>query len=107
MRHVFLLAVSAIALSSAPLGQANAGAAASLSNAADELRLVQPVARVCRQVCRDNFCRTRCFEERDRDEVVRERVYRDRDYDRDYRDHDRDHRRGFEFDAPGVSIHTR
>jgi hypothetical protein len=106
MRHVFLLAVSAIALSSAPLSQASAGAAASLSNAADELRLAQPVAHVCREVCRENFCRTRCFEERDRDEVVHERFYRDRDrdHDRDHRDHDRDHRRAFEFDAPGVSI---
>jgi hypothetical protein len=103
MRHVLLLAVSAIALSSAPLGQASAGAGVSLSNEANELRLVQPVARVCREVCRDNFCRTRCFEERDRDELVRERFHRD--HDRDYRD--RDHRRGFELDAPGVSIHAR
>ena len=100
MRLAFLLAASAIAFSSAPVSQASAAGAATLGNAAEELRLVQPVARVCREVCRENVCRTRCFEERDRDEIVRERVYRDRDRDRD-RFH---HRRGVELDVPGVSI---
>ena len=104
MRLALLLAASAIAFSSAPVSQASAAGAATLRNAAEELRLVEPVARVCREVCRENFCRTRCFEERDRDEIVRERVYHDRDFDRD-RDRDRfRHRRGVELDVPGVSI---
>jgi len=104
MRLAFLLAASAIAFSSAPASHASAAGAATLGNAAEELRLVEPVARVCREVCRENFCRTRCFEERDRDEIVRERVYHDRDFDRDH-DRDRFHRRrGVELDVPGVSI---
>ena len=104
MRLAFLSAASAIVFSSAPVSQASAAGAATLGKAAEELRLVKPVARVCREVCRENFCRTRCFEERDRDEIVRERVYHDRDFDRD-RDRDRfRHRRGVELDVPGVSI---
>jgi hypothetical protein len=101
MRPFMLFAVSAIALSSASLGQANAGAA-NLQGAAEQLRLTEPVARVCREVCRDNFCRTRCFNERDRDEVVHERVYRDRD-----RDERRDRRPGVELRVPGVNIEAR
>ena len=104
MRPFILFAVSAIALSSASLGQANAGAA-NLQGAAEQLRLTEPVARVCREVCRDNFCRTRCFNERDRDEiVVRERGFRDRD--RDER-RDRDRRPGVELRVPGVGIDVR
>jgi hypothetical protein len=49
-------------------------------------------------------CRTRCFNERDRDEVVRERVYRERDYDRD--EH-RDRRPGVELRVPGVEFQAR
>jgi hypothetical protein len=107
MRSFILFAVSAIALSSASLGQANAGAAAGaagLQGAADQLRITQPVARVCREVCRDNFCKTRCFDERARDEVVHERVFRERDHDRD--DH-RDRRPGVELRVPGISVETR
>jgi len=104
MRLAVLLAAAAIAFWSAPVSQASAAGAATLSSAADELRLVEPVARVCREVCRENFCRTRCFEERDRDEVVRERFYRDRDYDRDRFRH---RRPGVELDLPGVSVHSR
>lgn len=108
MRLAVLLATAAIGLSSAPVSQASAAGAAILGSAADELRLVEPVARVCREVCRENFCRTRCFEERDRDEVVRERFYRDRDHDRDYdRDRFRHRRPGVELDLPGVSVHSR
>jgi hypothetical protein len=103
MRLVVLLAASAIAFLTAPPSQASAASAATLGNAADELRLVEPVARVCREVCRENICRTRCFEERDRDEVVRERAYRDRDYDRDRLRH---RRPGVELDLPGVSVHS-
>ena len=48
---------------------------------AEDLRLAEPVARVCREVCRENVCRTRCADEHVRDEVVHERVYRDHDRD--------------------------
>jgi hypothetical protein len=75
-----------------------------LRGAAEQLRLAEPVARVCREVCRENVCRTRCFNERDRDEVVRERVYRERDYDRD--EH-RDRRPGVELRVPGVEFQAR
>jgi hypothetical protein len=105
MRPFILIAVSAIALSSASFGQASAGTsagAAGLRGAADQLRITEPVARVCREVCRDNVCRTRCFNERDRDEVVHERVYRDHD-----RDEHRDRRPGVELNLPGVSIEGR
>jgi hypothetical protein len=110
MRSFMLIAVSAIALSGASLGQANAGTsagAAGLRGASEPLRLAEPVARVCREVCRENVCRTRCFDERARDEVVHERVYRDEDH----RDRDRDDRRyrrpGVEFHVPGVNIEAR
>jgi hypothetical protein len=106
MRTFIMVAISAIALSSASLGQANAGAAAGAAgvrDAADGLRITQPVARVCREVCRGNFCKTQCFHEHDRDEVVvHERVYRDRDHDER-----RDRRPGVELRVPGVSIETR
>jgi hypothetical protein len=107
MRTFILVAISAIALSSASLGQANAGAAAGAAgvrDAADGLRITEPVARVCKEVCRGDFCKTRCVDERVRDEVVHERVYRERDHDRD--DH-RDRRPGVELRVPGVSVETR
>jgi hypothetical protein len=53
--------------------------------------------RVCRQVCDDGFCRTRCFERGDR-------LYldnRDRDYDRDYYYH---RGPGAEFHGPGFGV---
>jgi hypothetical protein len=107
MRPFILFAISAIALSSASLGQANAGTsagAAGLQGAAEQLRITEPVAQVCREVCRDNFCRTRCFNERDRDEVVvRERGYRG-ERDRDER---RDRRPGVELRVPGLNIEAR
>jgi hypothetical protein len=99
-----LIAVSAIALAGASSGPANAGSlagAAGLAGASEQLRITQPVDRVCRQVCRENVCRTRCVDEHDRDEVVHERVYRDRDHDR--YEH-RDHRPGVELRVPGVNI---
>jgi hypothetical protein len=105
MRSTILFAVSAIALASASFGPANAGTssgAAGLRGAADELRITEPVARVCREVCSENVCRTRCFNEREHDEVVRERTYRDRD-DRDEH-RDRDHKPGVELHVPGVGI---
>jgi hypothetical protein len=104
MRPFMLLAVSAIALSGASFGQANAGtfAGAAALRGADQLRLAEPVARVCREVCRGDVCRTRCFDEHARDEVVHERVYREGDH------RDREERRGrgpgIELNVPGVSI---
>jgi hypothetical protein len=103
MRRFILVAISAIALSSASLGQANAGAAAGAAgvrDAADGLRITEPVARVCKEICRGDFCKTRCVDERVRDEVVHERVYRDRD------EH-RDRRPGVELRVPGVNIEAR
>jgi|HubBroStandDraft_6_1064221.scaffolds.fasta_scaffold761491_1 hypothetical protein len=105
MRTFTLLAVSAIALSSASLSQANAGTSAGapgLRGAAEQLRITQPVDRVCREVCRENVCRTRCVNEHDRDEVVHERVYRERDHDER-----RDRRPGVELNLPGVNIESR
>jgi hypothetical protein len=97
-----LIAVSAIALAGASLGPVNAGTLASgagLRGAAEQLRITEPVDRVCREVCSEHVCRTRCVDEHDRDEVVRERTYRDRD-----RDEHRDRRPGVELRVPGVSI---
>jgi hypothetical protein len=108
MRSFFLFAVSAIALSSASLGQANAGAsagAAGLGSASEQLRITEPVARVCREVCRENVCRTRCFNEHDHDEVIHQRVYRDRDDREEHRDRDR--RPGVELRVPGINVETR
>ena len=105
MRPFILFAVSTIALASASFGQANAGTsagAAGLRGAADQLRITEPVARICKEVCSENVCRTRCFNERDRDEII----VRDRDRgDRDREDRrDRDRRPGVELRVPGVSI---
>ena len=105
MRSFILIAVSAIALSSASLG-ANAGTlagAAGLQGAAEQLRITEPVAQACREVCRENVCRTRCFNDRDRDEAVHDR---DRGEHRD-RDEHRDRRPGVELRVPGVNIETR
>ena len=108
MRPFILFAVSAIALSSASLGQANAGTsagAAGLRDASEQLRLTEPVARVCKEICRGDFCKKQCFNERDRDEVeFHERGFRDRDRDRF--EH-RDRRPGVEFRVPGVNIEAR
>jgi hypothetical protein len=107
MRTFILAAISAVALSSASLGQANAGAAAGAAgvrDAAQGLRITEPVARVCREVCRGDFCKTQCFHEQDRDQVVHERVYRERDRD-EHRDRDR--RPGVELRVPGVNIEAR
>jgi hypothetical protein len=106
MRIFILAAVSAPALSSVSFGQANAGTsagAAGLRGAAAQLRITEPVARVCREVCRGNFCKTQCFREQDRDEVVHERVYRERDD----RDQQRERRPDVELRVPGVSIEAR
>ena len=51
--------------------------------------------RVCRQVCDDGFCQTRCF-----DRGGRVYLY-DRDRDRDYYDH---RRPGVEFHGPGFGV---
>lgn len=55
--------------------------------------------RMCRRVCEDGFCRTRCVE---RHEGLRLHLFdRDRDFDRDRRFH---HRGGDEFRGPGVDV---
>jgi hypothetical protein len=43
--------------------------------------------RICREVCDEGFCRTRCFDNGDR-------IYR----------YDRDRRPGIEFRGPGVGV---
>jgi len=50
--------------------------------------------RICRQVCDEGFCRTRCFDSGDRLYLY--------DRDRDYYYHHR--RPGVEFRGPGVDI---
>jgi hypothetical protein len=80
MRMITLIATTAAALSAATLlaGPANAD-------------------QICRRVCDDGFCRTRCVERGDR-------LYlydRDRDYDRDYYHH---RRPGVELHVPGAGI---
>jgi len=111
MRSLILFTISAIALSSASLGPANAGTsagAAGLRDASEQLRITEPVARVCKEVCRGDFCKTRCADARDRDEVVHERVFRDHDEHRDRdRDEHRDRRPGVDLRVPGVSIDAR
>ena len=77
-----------------------------MRDASEQLRITEPVARVCKEICRGDFCKTRCTDERDRDEVVHERVFRDHDEHRD-RDERRDRRPGVELRVPGVSIEAR
>jgi hypothetical protein len=98
----FILTTSIIALSTwlAPVVDTNVvGSAGGV--AADRSSLVEPVARVCRQVCRGDFAnalqrRTGGLIRRDRD------VYRDRD---EYRDAAR--RPGVEVETPGFEFRAR
>jgi hypothetical protein len=87
MRRFILLAASVIALSSLISDSASA-------------------ARVCRQVCDNGFCRTRCYNEgpsvyigRDRDEYRGRSYYREREY--------RDRRPGIGIETPGFDIRVR
>jgi len=99
MHKLLLVALSATAtLVGAALlpGRADAinlAGAADIASAQGQLGIIQKVERVCRRVCDEGFCRTRCFF-RDDDDRDR-RVFRDRDRDRDFdrdRDRDRDRR---------------
>ncbi len=81
-------------------GCSRAPGAAGLQGAAEQLRITEPVAQVCREVCRENVCRTRCVNERDRDEVRSRAGPSDRD------EH-RDRRPGVELNVPGVNIEAR
>jgi hypothetical protein len=94
----FALAASAGAANTAPLG-ANAQG---LQGAAGQFGATQ-VQRVCREYCRDGFCRTRCYSD-DNVGYYEPRRYRrayrpDRRYYRERRDYD------YDYSAPGVQFH--
>jgi len=76
MRKITLMATTAAALTAAMAFAAPANA-----------------DRICRQVCDEGFCRTRCFDNGGR-------IYM-HDRDRDYYYH---RRLGVEFHAPGVGV---
>jgi hypothetical protein len=107
MRPFILAAASALALATTALS-ANAGAltGAGLQSAADELGMIQQVARVCRETCSAGICRKRCVIEpevglrfRDRDSWR----FRDREGFRSRGEfRDRDDRRG-----PDVEFRVR
>jgi hypothetical protein len=103
----FILTTSIIALSTWLAPVASAGVVGSAGGvAADRSSLVEPVARVCRQVCRGDICRTRCSSSEPEVYIRRDRdreVYRDRD---EYREHLR-HRPGVEVETPGFEFRVR
>ena len=115
MRPFILAAASALALATTALS-ANAGAltGAGLQSAADELGMVQQVARVCRETCSAGICRKRCVIEpevglrfRDREGFRSRGEFRER---REFRDRDDFRGRrgpGIELDAPGVGVRVR
>jgi hypothetical protein len=99
MRRMLLVAASAAALSL--LGGAGAGAAplsgSGMRAAADQVGQLDQVRRVCREVCREGFCRQRCWND-DNYGYRERRVYRDWD------DDDVVVRRGYRR-GPGVGIY--
>src|SRR4051794_26604382 len=100
MRRLLMIAASAAALS---LSAAGAGAAAmndaGVRALADRIGVTDQVRRVCREVCREGFCRQRCWND-DNYGYRERRVIRE--YDDDYapRTYYRDRPRG-----PGVGIY--
>lgn len=107
MRRMLMVAASAAVVSL--FGAAGASAAnlagPGIRSAADALGGVQQVRRVCREVCRDGYCRQRCWEEpgyRER------RVYREYDDPPPQVYYDRpryyDPAPGVGFSGPGFSI---
>ena len=68
------------------------GTAAAVLTAATLLAVPASAERICRQVCDNGFCRSRCVESSDR-------LY---DRDRDYYYHHR--RPGVEFHGPGFNV---
>ncbi len=106
----FILTASIIALSTSLAPVASAGVVGSArSVATDQGSIAEPVARVCREVCRGDFCRTRCSSEpeefirRDRDRDV----YRDRGWYRDRGEFRERRRPGVEVDVPGIEFRAR
>jgi hypothetical protein len=69
------------------------GAAAVVLSAATLLAVPANAERICRQVCDDGFCRSRCVDRGDRLYMY--------DRDRDYYHH---RRSGVEFNGPGFSV---
>jgi hypothetical protein len=74
MRSVMVMGTAAVVLSATTL-------------------LAVPAERICRQVCDEGFCRSRCIERGDRLYMY--------DRDRDYYYH---RHRGVEFHGPGFSV---
>ena len=99
MRRLLMIAASAAALS---LSAAGAGAAtvngAGVRALADGIGVTEQVRRVCREVCREGFCRQRCWND-DNYGYRERRVIRE--YDDDYapRTYYRERR------GPGVGIY--
>jgi hypothetical protein len=81
MRRILMVAASAaaLALSGAGAGATNLGGSG-LRIASDALGIAHQARRVCREVCRDGYCRQRCWDE---PEYRERRVYRQYDYDDD------------------------
>lgn len=82
MRRILMVAASAAALavvSGASASAMNLGGPG-LRAAVEGMGLVQNIARVCRDVCRDGFCRRRCWQE---PEYRERRIYREYDDDDD------------------------
>jgi hypothetical protein len=75
MRRILLVAATAVALSlaSGPAGALVPGGAA-VGAAAAQMGVTEPVVLVCRRVCRDGYCRRRCWDRPDYG-------YRSYDYD--------------------------
>ena len=69
------------------------GTAAAVLTATTLLAVPANAERICRQVCDEGFCRSRCVERNDRLYMY--------DRDRDYYHH---HHRGVEFRGPGVDV---
>lgn len=106
MRPFILVAASAIAI--ATTISANAGAltgAGGLRSATEQLGVTEPVARVCREVCREGICRKRCVFEPDGFRARGE--FRDRGEWRDRREYRGERRPGVQIEGPGVEFRVR
>ena len=106
MRRLLTIAVSAAALSLVSVGAASAAGpvGAGVRSAADQIGLADQVRRVCREVCREGFCRQRCWND-DNYGYRERRVIRE--YDDDYapRTYYRERRGpGVGIYAPGVGV---
>jgi hypothetical protein len=99
MRRMLMVAASAAALSLIGMGAASAAApgGAGLRGLADRIGVTEPVRRVCREVCREGYCRQRCWND-DNYGYRERRVYRE--YDDDWAP-----RRRYYGPGPGVGIY--